>query len=178
MQWWRFYGDSTLCRIIERTLDNNRDMLAAAARVERLRELYRVSRANACRRSREPLTATTRPTTTPVKNRAATPDSGPKSRSAGSWICGATCAGPNAKGAPEYLASVEDRRAMRMMLVASVAAAYFNLIALDNELSIVRRTLITRSEGLYQVQLRFRGAVSPPKWSISRRRWSTPRRPR
>lgn len=38
VQWWRFYGDSTLCRIIERTLDNNRDMLAAAARVERLRE--------------------------------------------------------------------------------------------------------------------------------------------
>lgn len=30
VQWWRFYGDSTLCRIIERTLDNNRDMLAAA----------------------------------------------------------------------------------------------------------------------------------------------------
>ena len=45
VQWWRFYGDSTLCQIIERTLDNNRDMLAAAARVERLRELYRVSRA-------------------------------------------------------------------------------------------------------------------------------------
>ena len=39
VQWWRFYGDSTLCQIIERTLDNNRDMLAAAARVERLREL-------------------------------------------------------------------------------------------------------------------------------------------
>ena len=31
VQWWRFYGDSTLCQIIERTLDNNRDMLAAAA---------------------------------------------------------------------------------------------------------------------------------------------------
>lgn len=49
---------------------------------------------------------------------------------------------------------------MRMTLVASVAAAYFNLIALDNELSIVRRTLITRSEGLYQVQLRFGGGLT------------------
>ena len=64
------------------------------------------------------------------------------------------------KGGAEYLASVEDRRAMRMTLVASVAAAYFNLIALDNELSIVRRTLITRSEGLYQVQLRFEGGLT------------------
>ena len=44
--------------------------------------------------------------------------------------------------------------------LASVAAAYFNLIALDNELSIVRRTLITRSEGLYQVQLRFEGGLT------------------
>lgn len=45
MEWWRFYGDSTLCRIIERTLANNKDMLAAATRVERLRQLYRVSKA-------------------------------------------------------------------------------------------------------------------------------------
>ncbi len=33
MEWWEFYGDSTLCYIIERTLENNKDILAAAARV-------------------------------------------------------------------------------------------------------------------------------------------------
>ena len=96
MEWWRFYGDSTLCNIIRHTLANNKDMLAAAARVERMRQL----------------------------------------------------------------ASVEDRRAMQMTLVAEVAAAYFRLMALDNELSIVRRTLITRSEGAYQAQLRFEGGLT------------------
>ena len=87
VQWWRFYGDSTLCRIIERTLDNNRDMLAAAARVERLRELYRVSRA-------ERLPSVTG---TAYGDYETNDYAGEKS---GSWICGATCAGPNAKGAP------------------------------------------------------------------------------
>ena len=32
--WWDFYGDEKLCRIIERTLENNRRIQAAAARVE------------------------------------------------------------------------------------------------------------------------------------------------
>ena len=34
LSWWQFYGDSTLRRVIELTLENNKDMLAAAARVE------------------------------------------------------------------------------------------------------------------------------------------------
>ena len=34
-----------------------------------------------------------------------------------------------------------------MTLVAEVATAYYELVALDQELSIVRRTLQTRKEG-------------------------------
>ena len=30
LSWWQFYGDSTLRRVIELTLENNKDMLAAA----------------------------------------------------------------------------------------------------------------------------------------------------
>lgn len=47
-----------------------------------------------------------------------------------------------------------------MTLVAEVATAYFQLMALDNELSIVRRTLRTRSEGVQQAQLRFEGGLT------------------
>ncbi len=61
------------------------------------------------------------------------------------------------QGAASYKASVEDWRAMRMTLVAEVASAYFRLIALDNELAIVRRTLITRQEGVEQARIRFEG---------------------
>lgn len=45
LSWWQFYGDSTLRRVIELTLENNKDMLAAAARVEQMRQLYRISKA-------------------------------------------------------------------------------------------------------------------------------------
>lgn len=100
VQWWRFYGDSTLCRIIERTLDNNRDMLAAAARVERLRELYRVSRAERLPSVTGTAYGDYETNDYAGEKSSRDPNSGPKSRSAGSWICGATCAGPNAKGAP------------------------------------------------------------------------------
>lgn len=100
VQWWRFYGDSTLCRIIERTLDNNRDMLAAAARVERLRELYRVSRAERLPSVTGTAYGDYETNDYAGEKSSRDPNSGPKSRSAGSWICGATCAGPNAKGVP------------------------------------------------------------------------------
>ena len=44
-KWWQFYGDTLLRRIIERTLSHNKDLLGAAANVERMRQLYRVSKA-------------------------------------------------------------------------------------------------------------------------------------
>lgn len=49
---------------------------------------------------------------------------------------------------------------MRMSLVAEVATAYFQLIAMDNELAVVRRTLATRSEGVEQARLRFEGGLT------------------
>lgn len=45
MEWWRFYGDSALCSIIRRTLDHNRNIRAAAAHVEQMRQLYRIRKA-------------------------------------------------------------------------------------------------------------------------------------
>ena len=47
-----------------------------------------------------------------------------------------------------------------MTLIAEVARAYYELIALDNELSIVRQTLETRKEGVHQARLRFEGGLT------------------
>ena len=140
MEWWRFYGDSTLCNIIRHTLANNKDMLAAAARVERMRQLYRIGKAGRLPSVSGTVYADHETNDYAGEEPSRDPELGAK--------------------ATEYLASVEDRRAMQMTLVAEVAAAYFRLMALDNELSIVRRTLITRSEGAYQAQLRFEGGLT------------------
>lgn len=46
----------------------------------------------------------------------------------------------------EFMASVENQRAVQMSLIAQVAQAYYELVALDNELSIVRQTVTARRE--------------------------------
>ena len=46
MEWWRFYSDSTMVGLIKEALEHNRDFLAAAARVEQMRQLYGVQKLN------------------------------------------------------------------------------------------------------------------------------------
>ena len=60
----------------------------------------------------------------------------------------------------EYLQSVEGRQALQSALVAQVAQAYFELIALDQELAIVRQTLAARQEGVRLAKLRFEGGLT------------------
>lgn len=57
-------------------------------------------------------------------------------------------------------ASVEGRQALQSALVAQVAQAYFELIALDQELAIVRQTLAARQEGVRLAKLRFEGGLT------------------
>lgn len=63
-------------------------------------------------------------------------------------------------GAADFLASVENRRALQMSLVARVAQAYFELVALDNELNIVRQTVDARRESLHLARIRYEGGLT------------------
>ena len=136
------------------------DAAAAKAAAPRLRELYRVSRAERLPSVTGTAYGDYETNDYADEKSSRDPEFGAKVTLSWELDLWGNLRWAKRKGGAEYLASVEDRRAMRMTLVASVAAAYFNLIALDNELSIVRRTLITRSEGLYQVQLRFEGGLT------------------
>ena len=49
---------------------------------------------------------------------------------------------------------------MRMTIIADVAMAYYRLIALDNELSIVRQTMATRKQSLDQAKIRYEGGLT------------------
>lgn len=160
LNWWQFYGDSTLRRVIELTLENNKDMLAAAARVEQMRQLYRISKA--ARLPDFTANALADYETNDYADEKSSRDPEFSAKLSVSWELDlwGNLRWAKRKGGAEYLASVEDWRAMRMTLVAEVAAAYFRLTALDNELSIVRRTLQTRSEGVHQAQLRFEGGLT------------------
>jgi multidrug efflux system outer membrane protein len=54
----------------------------------------------------------------------------------------------------DLLASEENRKAVMTTLVSDVAGSYFNLLALDMELAIARRTLETRQESLNLIRIR------------------------
>ncbi len=60
----------------------------------------------------------------------------------------------------EYLQSIEAQRALRMTIVAEVAQAYYELVALDTELDIVKQTLKAREEGVRLARIRFAGGLT------------------
>jgi multidrug efflux system outer membrane protein len=57
-------------------------------------------------------------------------------------------------------ASEEDRKAVMTTLVGDVATAYFNLLELDMELEIAKRTLATREDSLRLIRVRQQGGVA------------------
>lgn len=160
IDWWQFYGDSTLCRLIRRTLDNNKEMLAAAANVERMRQLYRIDKAVRLPNISAPVYANRETNEYYGKPFSNDPEIGVKASLSWELDLWGNLRWAKRRGGAEYLASVEAWRAMRMTLVAEVATAYFELMALDNELAIVRRTLETRREDVHQARLRSEGGLT------------------
>ena len=160
MAWWSFYGDTTLCHLIRRTLDSNKEMLAAAANVERMRQLYRIDKAGRLPVVSGSAYAERETNDYYDKSFSNDPEIGVKASVSWELDLWGNLRWAKRQGGAEYLASVEEWRAMRMTLVAEVATAYFELMALDNELAIVRRTLETRREDVRQAKLRFDGGLT------------------
>lgn len=158
--WWEFYGDENLKEIITRTLENNKQLLIAAEKVEQARLLYKVDKSkilpelsfkmpwnhetNAYFREKELLD----------------PEIGIKASITWEVDLWGSLTWQKRKSQAQYYASEEDLRAMRMVLVAEVASAYFRLVALDNELEIVKSTMSTREEGVRLAKLRYEGGLT------------------
>lgn len=158
--WWEFFTDPTLRKIMEKALANNRDLLKAGARIEEMRQLYGVAKAEMLPEvgvdvgySLETNKYDGGPTDKDPEHDLKLPIS---------WeinLMGSLARARDA-GKARYLASEEDYRAMRMTLIAEVASTYVRLLALENELDIVRHTLRTREESLHQAKLRYEGGLT------------------
>ena len=160
MGWWEFYGDEYLKDIIAKVLENNKRLQMAAQRVEQSRYLFNVEKAKLF-----PELAFRLPWNHETNHYykeldLIDPEIGVKATI--SWevdLFGAQRWNKK-KSRAQYDASVEDERAMRMVLVAETASAYFRLVALDNELKIVKSTMETREEGVRLAKLRFDGGLT------------------
>lgn len=158
--WWEFYGDSTLCRFINRTLENNRDLLTAAARIEEMRSLYGVDKANMLPTIEGRIYA--QDETNDYSGTGIIHDREIGIKVPISWEINllGSLSWAKKRGEANYLASAEDYRAMQVSLIAQTAEAYVRLVALENELAIVERTVESRKESLRMAKLRFEGGLT------------------
>jgi len=160
MKWWEYYTDPTLKSLISRALEYNRDMLSAAARVEELRQLYGIENVNYLPRINA-IAGANRETNDYNGNKfSSDPEFDFKGTINWEIDLWGGLSYSKKRAAAQYIASVEDMRAMQMTIVAEVASAYFRLVALENELNIVRMTLSTRREALAKAKLRFEGGLT------------------
>ena len=160
LRWWDVYADTTLRYIISEALEYNRDFLKAAARVEELAQLYGVQKLNYMP-TITGIAGETRETND-YYGKAHSTDPEISLKATLNWeidLWGGLTQSRR-KAAAEYRASEYDMRAMQMTLIAECATAYFNLVALQSELSIVHRTMTTRSEALDKAKLRFEGGLT------------------
>ena len=159
-QWWELYTDTTLQALIERTLEYNKDMKIAAARVKELAAMKRIDFANLFPQVSGKLYADKEAENYGGDNYDS--DRSYEAKAIVSWEVDlwGNLRWAKDKSMADFLGSIEAQRALKMSLVAEVAQAYFELVALDNELAIVRQTLNARKEGVRLAKLRFEGGLT------------------
>lgn len=160
MKWWTLYSDSTLQALIRKTLDYNKDMQIAVSRIKEMAARKRIDLANLLPQLSGTVGADREYEAYGGGSFSPDDEFGVKVRLNWEIDLWGNLRWARRKGIAEYLQTVEAQRALQMTLVADVAQAYCELVALDNELKIVRRTYATRKEAVHQAKLRFEGGLT------------------
>lgn len=162
--WWQVFNDQTLTNLIQIALTNNFDIRIAATRVEQARALAEQARSqffptagyNAyAYRGKNAIAGSAT-----VNGTASTGDSFLASLNA-AWEIDlwGRIRRLNEAARAEFLASEEARRGVRLSLITDVAQGYFQLLELDAELEIARRTTNSFGESLTIFSQRLGGGV-------------------
>jgi len=157
-KWFDLYQDTALQNIIKITLDSNRDLLTAAARIEEARMQSAIIKANIY----------------PQLNYSASAGGGQAGSNAQKNAGGIDGSSFNIFGVldweldvwgklrhnsrsavAQFLSEVQNRNALQASLVAEAATQYFLLRDLDNRLAISNQTLVNRKENTRIISDRF-----------------------
>ena len=160
LSWWELYNDTTLQQLIHRALTYNKDLKIASARMNELAALKRIDFANMFPQATARLNGNRETTNYGGDNFDADPELSLTASISWELDLWGNLRWARDHSTAEFLASVENCRAVKMGLVAQVAQSYFELMALDNELAIVRRTLEARREGVRLAEIRFKGGLT------------------
>jgi len=163
--WWEQFNDPVLNDLIQISLNENKDLMIAAARVEQFLGFYQTTRGNQFPELFGGGTAGMQRI-----SRLGLPALGPNTDVTddfyqvflgGSWeidFWGKLRRATEAARA-DLLGTEEGRRTVVLTLVTAVARAYVNLRDLDNQLEIARTTVKSREESYRIFKLRFEGGV-------------------
>ena len=159
-RWWELYTDTTLQKLIRETLEHNKDMLTAAARLKEMAAQRRIAYADMFPQVNGRLYTDKEAENYGGDNYKSTPEYTAKFIASWELDLWDNLRWAKDKSMAQFVQAVENRRALQMTLVAQVAQAYFELVALDNELAIVKQTLSAREESVRLARLRFNGGLT------------------
>ena len=132
--WEQLYTDTTLQGLIRKTLSYNKDMLIVAARVKELAAMKRIDYANMFPAVGAKVYAEKEAENYGGNHYKSGYEIDAKASVSWELDLWGNLRWARDKSLAEFVGSVENQRALRMSLVAQVAQAYFELVALDNEL--------------------------------------------
>ncbi len=168
--WWRRFGDPALEALIAETLDNNRDLRAAAARVDQARAMARVSGAaqvpavsagGSARRQRQNFIGLPIPgaegevLSTQIDTFGLSVETSWEADLWGRIRNGTAAALADAEAA--YL----DEQAARLSLAAQTAKAWFALIEAGQQLRLADDTVASYRRTVEQVRYRYERGLTP-----------------
>ena len=146
--------------MISQALDHNKDMLAAAARVRELMAAKRITFAKMFPGAGMDLYGDREYLNYGGDNKKYDPELHANLTFGWEIDIWGNLRWQNEAAVAAYLQSVEAQRALRLTIVSQVAQMYFDLKALDRELSIVRQTLEARRDAVHFATLRYEGGLT------------------
>ena len=162
--WFDLYQDTALRTMIRTTLDSNRDLMTAAARIEEARFQTAVIKANLYPQFGYSAQAGGGQSGTEAQKTGTAVDGGLFNVfGALSWeldVWGRV-RHANRAAVAEYLSTVQNRNALEVSLVAETASEYFLLRDLDNRLAIAHQTLASRQQYTRIITDRFEKGYVP-----------------
>ena len=163
LDWWQVYEDPTLQALVREALTNNYDLRIAVTRVEQARALAMQARSQfvpsvnyngSVSRGHNEAFGVPLPNADTVSSAAATLNA--------FWEVDfwGRVRRLNESARARFLASEEARRGVRLSLLSEVAADYFRLLELDQELEIASRTTNSFAESLRIFSRRLEGGTA------------------
>ncbi len=163
LQWRQFFADERLQKLIDVSLQNNRDLRLAALNVERARALYRVQRAELYPKVETGFSASKQHALISGTTGLVTIEQYSTNLGISAWEIDffGRIRSLSQKALEEYFATEQARRSAQILLISEVANAYLTLAADRENLKLSQSTLESQQAAYHLIKRRFEVGLAP-----------------